>query len=78
MNWILQILASTLLKGLGPINGYKTVVGLGIAVVSYVAKTFFDIEIPVLGSEMTEFIGMLVASFGLGDKARKTVSGKAV
>ena len=78
MNFILEMVAKYLMKGMGPIDGYKTVVGIAIAVVSYVANTFFGIEVPVLGSEMTEFIGMLVAAFGLGDKGRKEVSGKAV
>ena len=78
MNFILEMVAKYLMKGMGPINGYKTVVGIAIAVVSYVANSFFGIEVPVLGSEMTEFIGMIVAAFGLGDKGRKAVSGKAV
>ena len=77
MNFILQIVARTLLKGLGPIDGYKTIAGLGIAVASYVADAFFGVEVPVLGHEATEMIGMLVAAFGLGDKGRKA-SGKAV
>lgn len=78
MNFLLQIVAKYLLKGMGPINGYKTIVGLVIAAAAYVAQTFFGIEVPVLGTEMTEFIGMLVAAFGLGDKARKVTSGKAI
>jgi len=76
MNFLLEVVAKYLLKGMGPINGYKTVVGLGIAVLSYIAKAFFDVEVPVLGSEMTEFIGMIVAAFGLGDKGRKVIDGQ--
>ena len=81
MNLILEMVAKYLLKGMnlgGPLDGYKTVVGLTIAVVSYIANSFFGIEVPVLGSEMTEFIGMLVAAFGLGDKAQKAETGKAI
>ena len=41
------------------------------------ANAFFGVEVPVLGHEATEMIGMLVAAFGLGDKGRKS-GGKAV
>lgn len=80
MNFILQMLAQTLLKGLGPINNYKTLTGLAIAVASYVAQYIAQnhgVQIPVLDNEMTAFIGELLTAFGLGDKARKA-SGKAL
>ena len=72
MNFLLQIVADLLLKGLGPIDGWKTVVGLAIAVASYVA-TAMGVEIPALGNDMTSLIGYVLAAFGLGHKGGKAV-----
>ena len=72
MNWILKMVADMLLKGMGPINGWKTIVGLTIAILSYIA-TAAGIEIPVIGAEMAGLIGYILAAFGLGHKGGKAV-----
>lgn len=72
MNFLLKFVADLLLKGMGPLDGWKTVVGLAIAIASYVA-TAMGVEIPALGNDMTGLLGYLLAAFGLGHKGGKAV-----
>ena len=59
MNFILKLVADLLLKGTSPLDGWKTVAGLAIAIVAYVA-TALGVEIPALGNDLTSFIGYLL------------------
>ena len=72
MNWIIKLVADMLLKGMSPIDDFKTIIGLVIAVAAYVA-TAMGVEIPALGNDLTSFIGYLLAAFGLGHKGGKAV-----
>ena len=70
MNFILKMVADMLLKGLGPINGWKTVAGIIIAIIGLAAQQL-DIAVPVLGNDITSVVGYLIAAFGLGHKGGK-------
>ena len=65
-----NVIAKALLKLLGPLDGYKTWIGYGIAVAFYFA-TQLGIEIPVLGNTAGEIFGVLLGTFGLGHKGGK-------
>ena len=74
MSFLFEILAKTLLKGLGPIDGWKTAIGFGLALAAYVAGQF-GIVIPQLGNEWLEIIGVVLGAFGLGHKGGKAIAG---
>jgi len=74
MNFVLQMVAKFLLKGMGPIDGAKTWIGLAIAIAGFAAERY-GVQIPVLGNEMTEFLGTVLAGFGLGHKGGKALAG---
>ncbi len=74
MNFLFEILAKVLLKGMGPIDGWKTVAGFGLALAAYVAGEF-GIEVPQLGNEWLEIIGVVLGAFGLGHKGGKAIAG---
>ncbi len=79
MNFAFQWFANFILKmmtggGVLPDGNWKTIFGYGLAFVLYVSRTYFGVEVPVLGGEWAEFIAVLFGTFGLGHKA----GGKAV
>lgn len=75
MNFFIKIALDMLVKVIGPFNGAKTIIGFAIAVISYVAPAL-GVDIPALDPKLVEWIGYLIASFGLGDKFRKYQGGQ--
>ncbi len=67
---IWSIVTSMLLKGLGPINGWKTWAGIGLAVIDAAAQ-YFDVVPAALPTGLTEVIPSVLIGLGLGDKMGK-------
>ncbi len=67
---IFNIVTKILLRGLGPLNGWKTWAGILLAVIDGVAQ-FFDVVPVVLPIGLSELIPTILISLGLGDKMGK-------
>ncbi len=65
-----SIVTSILLKGLGPINGWKTWAGIALAVIDAVAH-YFGVVPAALPTGLTEIIPTVLIGLGLGDKMGK-------
>ena len=59
-----------LLKGLGPLNGWKTIAGLILAVVNLAAQ-YMDIVPAALPTQFGDIIASVMIGLGLGDKMGK-------
>lgn len=70
MNFIFQAVAGVLFKVLGPINGYKTVIGVGLGLVLEITRYFGIMPVAIDGNYM-DFIWMTLAALGLGNKMEK-------
>ena len=67
---LVNMVIRMLLKGLGPINGWKTWAGIGLAVID-VAARYFDVVPAVLPAHLSEVIPSVLIGLGLGDKMGK-------
>jgi len=59
-----------LLKGLGPLNGWKTIAGLILAVVNLAAQ-YMDVVPAALPTQFGDIIASVMVGLGLGDKMGK-------
>lgn len=65
-----SIVTNILLKGLGPLNGWKTWAGIALAVIDGIAQ-FFGVVPAVLPTGLTEIIPTILIGIGLGDRMGK-------
>jgi hypothetical protein len=67
---IWSIVTNILLRGLGPLNGWKTWAGIALAVIDAIAQ-YFDVVPAALPTGLTEVIPTILIGLGLGDKMGK-------
>ena len=67
---IFNIISRILLKGLGPLDGWKTWVGIALAIIDGIAQ-FYDVVPATLPTGLTEVIPSILVGLGLGDKMGK-------
>ena len=65
-----KMVVGMLLKGLGPLNGWKTIAGLILAVVNLAAQ-YMDIVPAALPTQFGDIIASVMIGLGLGDKMGK-------
>ena len=67
---LFNIMTKILLRGLGPLNGWKTWAGIMLAVIDGVAQ-FFGVVPVILPAGISELIPTILISLGMGDKMGK-------
>ncbi len=67
---IFNIVTRILLRGLGPLNGWKTWAGIALALIDAVAHAFGVVP-AVLPIGLTEIVPSILIGLGLGDKMGK-------
>ncbi len=67
---LFNIVTKILLRGLGPLNGWKTWAGIALALIDGVAQ-FFGVVPAALPAGITEIIPSILIGLGLGDKMGK-------
>jgi len=67
---LFNIVTKILLRGLGPLNGWKTWAGIALALIDGVAHAFGVVP-AVLPTGLTEIIPSILIGLGLGDKMGK-------
>ena len=67
---IFNIISRILLKGLGPLDGWKTWAGIALAILDGIAQ-FYDVVPAALPTGLTEVIPSILVGLGLGDKMGK-------
>ena len=67
---IFNIITRILLKGLGPLDGWKTWIGIALAIIDGIAQ-FYDVVPATLPTGLTEIIPAVIIGLGLGDKVGK-------
>ena len=67
---IFNIVTKILLRGLGPLNGWKTWAGIMLAVIDGVAQ-FFGVVPAALPIGLSELIPTILIGLGMGDKMGK-------
>ena len=65
-----KMVINMLLRGLGPINGWKTVAGIVLAVVNLAAQ-YMDVVPAVIPAHLGEVLSSVMIGLGLGDKMGK-------
>ena len=65
-----SIVTSILLKGLGPLNGWKTWAGIILAIIDVIAQ-YLGVVPAALPTGLTEVIPTVLIGIGLGDKMGK-------
>ena len=80
------VLKAVTANGKLPDGNWKTVVGFGVAILMQVLTAagvevpiglvsqiagYFGVELPTIGNELIQFIGILLGTFGIGYKAKK-------
>ena len=65
-----NIVTKILLKGLGPLNGWKTIAGIVLAVVNLAAQ-YMDVMPAALPTQFGDIIASVMVGLGLGDKMGK-------
>ena len=67
---IWSIVTKILLKGLGPLNGWKTIAGVVLGVVNLAAQ-YMDVVPAALPTQFGDIIASVMIGLGLGDKMGK-------
>jgi hypothetical protein len=67
---MVKIVVGMLAKVLGPIDGYKSVVGIVLGIVLEGAR-YFDIEPAILDSSVLDFVWQTLTAIGIGHKLGK-------
>lgn len=70
MNFIFQAFASVMFKVLGPINGYKTIIGVGLGILIEVTRYFGIMPVSIDGQYM-DYIWQALTALGIGHKMEK-------
>ena len=65
-----SIVTKILLKGLGPLNGWKTIAGIILAVVNLAAQ-YMDVMPAALPTQVGDILASVMVGLGLGDKMGK-------
>ncbi len=78
MTFLFELVAKALLKGLSPVDDWKTMIGFALAIIVNVLRSLFGVEMPdVAGTPIMDFIYSVMMALGVGHKRGK-VQGKAV
>ena len=64
------MIISYMLRGLGPLNGWKTWAGIGLAVIDAIAQ-YFNVVPAALPTGLTEIIPTILIVLGIGHKMGK-------
>ena len=65
-----NIITKVLLKGLGPLNGWKTIAGVVLGVVNLAAQ-YMDVVPAAIPTQFGDIIASAMIGLGLGDKMGK-------
>ena len=65
-----SIVTNILLKGLGPLNGWKTIAGNVLALVNMAAQ-YMDVVPTALPTQVGDILASVMVGLGLGDKMGK-------
>ena len=67
---LVKMVVGMLLKGLGPLNGWKTIAGVTLAVINLAAQ-YMDVVPAALPTQFGDIIASVMIGLGLGDKMGK-------
>lgn len=69
---IIGILSSVVSRVLAPVDGYKTVIGVGVGAIAWIAR-LAGVEVPVIDVDASwiDVLYSTLVTLGLQDKARK-------